>query len=149
LKTALVFAIPAAFAFASPKVAEAQIVVGAVIQGPEVVVEPPSAFIATAAPEYYSGRPCYWWHDHWYYRDGYGRWGYYRAEPEFLAGRRALWVRPGYYGRPGYVGGYGYRREGWHEGHEHGEGWHEGHEHGEGHERGGYRPAPARWGYRR
>ena len=122
LKTALVLAIPAAFAFASPKSAEAQVVVGAVVQGPEVVVEPPSAFIATAAPEYYGGRPCYWYHDHWYYRDGFGRWGYYRAEPGFLRGRRDLWARPGYYGR-GYVRVGPERRE--------------------------YHPAPGRYVYRR
>jgi hypothetical protein len=99
MKAALVFAIPAVLAVASPRAAEAQVVVAA-----DVVVEPPAAFVATAAPEYFEGRPCYWYNNHWYYRHG-GGWGFYRGEPAFLAGRRAMWARPGYYRGRGYVGG--------------------------------------------
>ena len=62
--------------------------------GAEVAVYPPDAYIATAAPVYYEGRPAYWYGGRWYYRDG-GRWGYYRNEPSYL------------YSRRGY--GYGYR----------------------------------------
>jgi hypothetical protein len=115
MKTVLVLAIPAAFALATPRVASAQVV--------EVVVEPPAAFIATAAPEYFEGRPVYWYNNYWYYRD-HGRWTYYRSEPGFLYGRRSRWVGGGYaYGRPGY--GYVVRGGG------------------------AYRPAPARYIYRR
>jgi hypothetical protein len=114
LKTTLFLAIPVAIALSTPKPAEAQVVA-------EVVVEPPAAFIATAAPEYYEGRPVYYYNNYWYYRD-HGRWGYYRTEPGWLRDRRAHW---GGYGRPGYVRG-GYVVRG-----------------------GGYRPAPARYVYRR
>ncbi|HEY1554687.1 MAG TPA: hypothetical protein VGF94_07600 [Kofleriaceae bacterium] len=94
MKTVLMLVIPAALGLATPGEAQAQV---------QVVVEPPSAFIATAAPEYFEGRPVYWYNDHWYYRD-HGRWGYYRAEPGYLRGRRAHWVdRRGDYGRRGYV----------------------------------------------
>jgi hypothetical protein len=50
-----------------------------------VVVEvfPPAAYIATAAPVYFEGRPAYWYGNRWYYRDG-GAWRYYHDEPRFL-----------------------------------------------------------------
>ena len=115
LKSTLFLAIPIAFALATPGQAHAQVVA-------EVVVEPPAAFIATAAPEYFENRPVYWYNNYWYYRD-HGRWTYYRTEPGWLRDRRAHW---GAYGRPGYVrGGYVVRGGG------------------------GYRPAPARYVYRR
>jgi hypothetical protein len=118
LKSSLFLAVPFALALATPKQAQAQVEV--------VVEEPPAAFIATAAPEYYENRPVYYYNNYWYYRD-HGRWSYYRAEPRFLGERRARWVDRGYvYGRPGYVrGGYAVR--------------------------GGVvvRPAPARYVYRR
>ena len=114
MRTALLLAIPFALALGTAHEAHAQVV--------EVVVEPPAAFIATAAPEYYEGRPVYWYNNYWYYRD-HGRWGYYRAEPGWLRDRRAHWVdRRGEYVRPGYVRP-AYRGE-----------WH---------------PAPARYRYRR
>ncbi len=119
LKSSLFLAIPFALALAAPHQAEDQVV--------EVVVEePPAAYIATAAPEYYEGRPVYYYNNYWYYRD-HGRWSYYRAEPRFLYERRARWVNRDYvYGRRGYERG-GYVVRG-----------------GE-----GYRPAPARYRYRR
>ncbi len=40
----------------------------------------PPAFVATAQPYYYAGRPNYWYRNHWHYREG-GRWNHYRAEP--------------------------------------------------------------------
>jgi hypothetical protein len=67
------------------------------VAGPEVAVYPSDAYIATAAPVYYEGRPAYYYGNRWYYRDG-GRWGYYRNEPAYLQSRR------------GY--GYGYRAGG-------------------------------------
>ncbi|HUJ63856.1 MAG TPA: hypothetical protein VLX92_35390 [Kofleriaceae bacterium] len=70
--------------------------------GVEVVVAPPAAYIATVTPEYYEGRPVYFYNDHWYYRDRWGHWGYYRSEPMYLHGRRAYWHYPRAYDR-GYV----------------------------------------------
>jgi hypothetical protein len=116
MKSVLVLAIPVAFAFA-PRVANAQVEV--------VVDEPPAAFIATAAPEYFENRPVYWYNNYWYYRD-HGRWSYYRSEPGWLRDRRAHWGGGYVYGRPGYArGGYVVRGGG------------------------NYRPAPARYVYRR
>ncbi len=57
----------------------------------QVGVAPPSAYIATTQPEYYEGRPVYWYNNNWYYRD-HGRWSYYRSEPGYLHERRARWV---------------------------------------------------------
>jgi hypothetical protein len=52
---------------------------------------PPSSFyIATNQPEYFDGRPVYWYHNNWFYRDGQ-RWSYYRSEPAYLRDRRAGW----------------------------------------------------------
>lgn len=51
---------------------------------------PPAAYIATTQPEYFDGRPVYWWHHYWYYRDG-PRWNFYNDEPLTLTGRRANW----------------------------------------------------------
>ncbi len=41
---------------------------------------PPPAFIATAPIYYYDGRPAYWYHDHWHFREG-GHWHHFRSEP--------------------------------------------------------------------
>jgi hypothetical protein len=67
---------------------------------------PTDAYIATAAPVYYEGRPAYWYGNRWYYRDG-GRWSYYSNEPAYLYARRGYGysyrgsvrynVRRGYY----------------------------------------------------
>jgi hypothetical protein len=77
---------------------------------------PSDAYIATATPFYFEGRPAYWYGNHWYYRDG-GRWNHYDREPAVLQQRRTLaapvrrnyepgWGRPA--GRPaGYRGGHG------------------------------------------
>ena len=80
--------------------AQAQVVVE--FPGPEV--------IATTPPVYFEGRPAYWWHDHWYYRDG-GRWSYYHDEPGYLHDYRYHHVGGGhvyYEGRGGWGG------RGWH-----------------------------------
>lgn len=74
--------IPLAFVFAS-SAADAQITI-------RVGVAPPSAYIATTQPEYFNGRPVYWYNNNWYYRD-HGRWSYYRSEPEYLRDRRSHW----------------------------------------------------------
>lgn len=50
----------------------------------EVDEGPPSAYVSSAQPVYYDGRPAYWYGGRWYYRDGGGRWGYYRSEPRYL-----------------------------------------------------------------
>jgi hypothetical protein len=50
---------------------------------------PPDAYIATTQPEYYEGRPVYWYNGNWYYRDEHGAWNYYRTEPAYLRDRRA------------------------------------------------------------
>jgi hypothetical protein len=40
----------------------------------------PPDFVVTTEPYYFEGRPVYWYHDHWHYRDG-NHWRYYRSEP--------------------------------------------------------------------
>ncbi len=74
-----------------------------VLAGVSAVTLP--ACVATVEPEYaeatyvpahietypyviYEGRPVYYAHEHWYYRDG-PRWVYYRHEPETLQRQRA------------------------------------------------------------
>ena len=73
----------------------------------EVEVYPPAAYVATAAPVYFEGRPVYWYGDRWYYREGRA-WRSYREEPGWLRERRERehWgpYRP-YYGRA-HWGGY-------------------------------------------
>jgi hypothetical protein len=54
----------------------------------DVAYYPSAGFIATAQPVFYDGHASYWYNGHWVYRDGGGRWGYYRSEPGYLAGRR-------------------------------------------------------------
>ena len=68
-----------AIALGSSTKARAQIV---------VTFAPPAAYIATSQPEYFEGRPVYWYNNNWYFRD-HGRWTYYRREPVYLHGRRA------------------------------------------------------------
>ena len=83
--------IPLVLVFATAS-AEAQITVS-------VGVAPPSAYIATTQPEYFEGRPVYWYNNNWYYRD-HGRWSYYRTEPGYLRERRGRWVgHPEYHSR--------------------------------------------------
>jgi len=58
---------------------------------------PPAAYIATTTPEFFEGRPVYYWNNYWYYRDG-PRWNVYRDEPLTLRGLRANWsYRPRYH----------------------------------------------------
>ena len=54
----------------------------------QIVIYPPSAYIATTPPVYYQGRASYWYGNRWYYRDGRG-WGAYDREPAYLRGRHA------------------------------------------------------------
>jgi hypothetical protein len=82
-KSVLAAIIPLSLAFAT-STANAQIEVS-------VGVAPPSAYIATTQPEYFEGRPVYWYNNNWYYRD-HGRWSYYRSEPGYLRERRGRWV---------------------------------------------------------
>ncbi|HTR49507.1 MAG TPA: hypothetical protein VMJ10_02305 [Kofleriaceae bacterium] len=132
---ALAFVASFVIALAGANEARAQVAVDVNVGAPDadVVVEPPAAYIATAAPEYYDGRPVYYYNDYWYYRIGPGRWGYYRTEPAYLRGRRERWG-------PGWNGGYG--RAGWeHRNYVHG---------GGGYQRGGYgRGGSERGGYSR
>lgn len=74
--------IPLALVFAT-SAADAQITV-------RVGIAPPAAYIATTQPEYFEGRPVYWYNNNWYYRD-HGRWSYYRSEPGYLRDRRSHW----------------------------------------------------------
>ena len=57
----------------------------------DVPPPPPDAYIATVQPEYYEGRPVYWYNGNWYFHDGNGAWNYYRTEPAFLRDRRGHW----------------------------------------------------------
>lgn len=62
----------------------------------------PPAFVATAEPYYYQGRPTYWYGNAWHYREG-GRWNRYRVEPAPLrafAAQRAGRPAPRMYERP-------------------------------------------------
>jgi hypothetical protein len=72
----------------------------------QIVIYPPAAYIATAQPIYFEGRPAYWYNNHWYYRDR-GSWGYYHDEPPGLREHREHG-----YGRYHYEGhgGRGWRR---------------------------------------
>ena len=85
LSKALLLVIPAAIALGAPGEARAQVVVS-------VNIAPPAAYIATVTPEYYEGRPVYWYNDNWYYRDRHNHWVYYRHEPAYLRERRGHWV---------------------------------------------------------
>jgi hypothetical protein len=85
-KTALAAIIPLTLAFATTK-ADAQISVS-------VGIAPPQAYIATTQPEYFEGRPVYYYNNNWYYRD-HGRWSYYRSEPGYLRERRGHWGERG------------------------------------------------------
>jgi hypothetical protein len=44
---------------------------------------PPPEVLATLTPVYHEGHACYWWHGHWYYRNG-AAWTYYHEEPAAL-----------------------------------------------------------------
>ena len=125
-KVALSLLVPLAISLAGARDAGAQVGVSVEVTPPEadVVVAPPAAYIATTEPEYFEGRPVYFYNNYWYYRDGYGRWSYYRSEPAYLRGRREHWGWRGTYGRAGwghdhyargggYVGGGGYARGGY------------------------------------
>jgi hypothetical protein len=89
LKLALPALMAAGIAFSSPGEAEAQVAVS-------VGYYPPAAYIATATPEYYEGRPVYYYNNNWYYRDRYNHWGYYRSEPGYLRERRSHWAEHRY-----------------------------------------------------
>ena len=51
---------------------------------------PPDAYIASTEPEYFEGRPVYFYNGNWYYRDEHG-WNYYHTEPPYLHERRSHW----------------------------------------------------------
>jgi hypothetical protein len=75
----------------------------------EVEIYPPAAYVATAAPVYFEGRPVYWYGGRWFYRDGRA-WRSYHEEPGWLRERREHehWEPARhYYGR---AHGGGYRR---------------------------------------
>jgi hypothetical protein len=94
LKVGLLAAIGVGIAAFASRDARAQVVVVAppiVVAPPVVVAPPPPAFVATFQPEYFEGRPVYWYHNNWYYRGEHG-WSFYRTEPRYLRDRRAHWV---------------------------------------------------------
>jgi hypothetical protein len=78
LSKMLLLAVPlaAAILFGAPSTAQAQ------------EVYPPDAYIAITPPEYYQGRPVYYYHNNWFYRGEHGRWNRYRSEPGYLRDRR-------------------------------------------------------------
>jgi hypothetical protein len=80
---ALMVALPfgAALAASAPGDAQAQYI---------APPAPPAAYIATVSPEYFEGRPVYFWNNQWYYRDAHG-WNFYRNEPGYLHDRRGHW----------------------------------------------------------
>jgi hypothetical protein len=57
---------------------------------PDPAFYPPPSYVATVDPVFYDGHAVYWYGGHWAYRDGVGRWSYYRSEPAFLARRRGV-----------------------------------------------------------
>jgi hypothetical protein len=104
-----------------------------------VVDYPAPEFLATVQPVYYENHPAYWWHNHWYWREG-AVWRHYDVEPEFLANRR-LHDPPGrwFYGHHDMHGGgfWGHDDHGGHGGHAEphgGGGGGHGEPHGGGHE---------------
>ncbi len=85
----------AASLWAAPVLAQVQVHIGI-----PVVVPPPPAFVATAVPVYYEGRPTYFYQGRWYYRDGRG-WRHFRDEPAYLYNYRVRAPPPRvYYGPP-------------------------------------------------
>jgi hypothetical protein len=74
------------------------------------IIFPPAAYIATAAPVYFEGRPAYWWGGRWYYREGRD-WRYYHEEPVFLRERREheRWEPARHYYGRAHWGGYWHR----------------------------------------
>jgi hypothetical protein len=90
------FAIPlGALATASaPRDATAQYIAPPPPQNYIAPPPPPDAYVATAQPEYFEGRPVYLYNGSWYYRDERGGWNYYRNEPPYLRDRRAHWNAP-------------------------------------------------------
>jgi hypothetical protein len=83
MSKAITLVITIAIALGSSTEARAQIV---------VTFAPPAAYIATSQPEYFGGRPVYWYNNNWYFRD-HGRWSYYRQEPAYLRARRGHWAQ--------------------------------------------------------
>jgi hypothetical protein len=79
LSRALLFSIPLSAALAMGAPGEA------LAQG-----YPPPEYIATQQPEYFEGRPVYYYGGTWYYRDR-GAWSYYHGEPAYLRDRRSHW----------------------------------------------------------
>jgi hypothetical protein len=72
----------------------------------EVVVSPPSDYLATTEPVYFEGHAAYWYGNRWYYRDG-SAWRYYHDEPQYLHDYRGRGgPRQHFYGR----GREGFRR---------------------------------------
>ena len=63
--------------------AAAQLVVNVQVGPP-----PPPEYVATTAPVYFEGHPCYYYDGYWRYRDPRGGWRYYREEPRVLYERR-------------------------------------------------------------
>ena len=83
MSKAITLVITIAIALGSSTEARAQVV---------ITFAPPAAYIATSQPEYFEGRPVYWYNNNWYFRD-HGRWSYYRREPVYLRDRRAHWAQ--------------------------------------------------------
>jgi len=79
-----VIALGAAVVLGAPREAGAQY--------PYVAPPPPPApaYVATTQPEYFEGRPVYFYNGNWYYQDEHG-WKYYRHEPPVLRERREQW----------------------------------------------------------
>jgi hypothetical protein len=90
---ALVLAVPvAALAIAASGQAHAQDAPPPPPAPPaDVPPPPPDAYIATVQPEYYEGRPVYFYNGNWYFHERGGGWNYYRTEPAFLHDRRGHW----------------------------------------------------------
>ncbi|HEY2031865.1 MAG TPA: hypothetical protein VGH20_21890 [Myxococcales bacterium] len=70
---------------------------------------PPSEYIATTAPIYYEGHPCYFYDGYWRYRDARGQWRYYRQEPQVLYQHRREPPRHVYYENRRYAPVYNQR----------------------------------------
>ena len=95
LTKSLVLGLPlAALAIAAPGSAHAQYAPPPPAPPPppaDAPPPPPDAYIATVQPEYYEGRPVYWFNGNWFFRGPGGAWHYYHTEPAFLHDRRAHW----------------------------------------------------------
>jgi hypothetical protein len=81
-----------AFALSCAALGGAGCYASAGVPGADVELTSAPVDIDTYPSVYYEGRPAYFYHDHWYYREGRA-WRYYHTEPRFLFEHRRRYHR--------------------------------------------------------